>query len=224
MVMALKETVSDKIIEAAERRFKHYGYAKTSMADIASDLNMSPGNLYRFFPGKIDIALAIAATSLTHEFENLRKVAEDTSIPPVQRLRDLFHLDMIQTYTHFAAEPRVFEIAQIIKTERPEWINAWLRRQRELIDKILAEGVARGDFDLPDVNFTAEMLQTALMKFRYPQLWSNLPLPALEREFEGVCRLLLVGLAGPSGAARHAPCPIGTRAETPAASDAGAEI
>ena len=63
--------------------------------------------------------------------------------------------------------------------------------------------MASGEFDIPDVPFTAEMLQAAMMKFRYPQLWSNLKLPALEREFDGVTRLLLFGLAGRAGTARH---------------------
>ena len=68
---------------------------------------------------------------------------------------------------------------------------------------ILTEGNQNGEFDVEDIDFTAEMLQSAMMKFRYPQLWSNLKLPALEREFNGVARLLLVGLAGRAGTARE---------------------
>jgi len=32
------------------------------------------------------------------------------------------------------------------------------------------------------------------LKFRYPQLWSRLDLPALEREARGVIRLLIKGI------------------------------
>jgi hypothetical protein len=32
------------------------------------------------------------------------------------------------------------------------------------------------------------------MKFRYPQLWSKLTLPKLERELEGVLKLIIEGL------------------------------
>ena len=38
------------------------------------------------------------------------------------------------------------------------------------------------------------MIQAATMKFRYPQLWSKLTLPKLERELEGVIQLLINGL------------------------------
>jgi hypothetical protein len=38
------------------------------------------------------------------------------------------------------------------------------------------------------------MVQAATMKFRYPQLWSKLTLPKLERELEGVMNLLTYGI------------------------------
>lgn len=37
-----------KILDSAERLFRHYGYAKTTVADIARDLGMSTANIYRF--------------------------------------------------------------------------------------------------------------------------------------------------------------------------------
>jgi hypothetical protein len=45
------------------------------------------------------------------------------------------------------------------------------------------------------------MLQSATMKFRYPQLWSKLSLPKLERELEGVLALVVDGLC------TRLPCP-----------------
>jgi AcrR family transcriptional regulator len=203
--MASKDAMRERILEAAAKRFKHYGYAKTSMAEIAADLQMSPGNLYRYFPGKIDIALAIADHAADEQMERLREAVNVPGLPTVVRLRNFFYTDMVCTYEQIESDPRTFELAQIIKTERPTWINGRLAQEREIINTILAEGVATGEFDLDDISHTAEMLQSALMKFRYPQLWSNLKLPALEREFDGVCRLLLVGLAGRKGTARECP-------------------
>jgi AcrR family transcriptional regulator len=203
--MICKDTMRGRILEAAKKRFTHYGYSKTSMAEIAADLQMSPGNLYRYFPGKIDIALAIADESYDEQHVLLQAVASDKSRVAVERLHDVFHTDMVLTYTKIENDPKIFELAQIIKTERPEWINGQLARERELLNEILNDGIANGEFEIENVPFTSEMLQSAMMKFRYPQLWSNLKLPALEREFEGVTRLLLVGLAGKTGTARDCP-------------------
>ncbi|MEA4855725.1 helix-turn-helix domain-containing protein, partial [Solidesulfovibrio sp.] len=38
-----------RIIEAAENLFREVGYSKTTVADIASALGMSPANIYRYF-------------------------------------------------------------------------------------------------------------------------------------------------------------------------------
>ena len=46
-------------------------------------------------------------------------------------------------------------------------------------------------------NFIAEMMQSATMKFRYPQLWSRLTLPKLVRELDGVMDIILAGLSVP---------------------------
>ncbi len=54
-----KSATRDRILQAAMTRIKHYGYGKTTMAEIAADCDMSPGNIYRFFEAKIDIAEAI---------------------------------------------------------------------------------------------------------------------------------------------------------------------
>jgi AcrR family transcriptional regulator len=41
-----------KILEAAKKRFAHYGMTKTTMAEIASDLSFSKALLYYYFPDK----------------------------------------------------------------------------------------------------------------------------------------------------------------------------
>lgn len=54
--------VDDKrqvIIEAALRRFSHFGIAKTTMSEIAEDLGLSKANLYYYFPDKFSLIEAI---------------------------------------------------------------------------------------------------------------------------------------------------------------------
>ena len=47
-----------RILEVARRRFSHYGYDKTTMAEIAEDAGMAVGTLYLFFKNKQDIVMA----------------------------------------------------------------------------------------------------------------------------------------------------------------------
>ncbi|MBU6155498.1 MAG: TetR/AcrR family transcriptional regulator [Alphaproteobacteria bacterium] len=206
--MLCKDTVRGNILEAAKKRFLHYGYAKTTMAEIASDCSMSPGNLYRYFPGKLDIAEAICTEAGEYAVARLREVMRRPSRTARERLRDFLFADMKLTYDQLEYDKQVFEMARVVASERPQFANRILALNRALLSEILAAGNASSEFFIEDVVFTAEMLQSATMKFRYPQLHSKLPYEKLERELDGVVNLLLNGLddggAGKEQLARQA--------------------
>lgn len=192
--MVCKETMRAQILEAAKKRFVHYGYAKTTMAEIAADLNMSPGNLYRYFPGKIDIAEAIADEAAEETHVVLREVARQPGVSARDKLKAYMHKEMEMTFAKLDSDPRIYEMAQFIKKERPHHVNSQLAEERHILGEVLRAGVASGEFAIADVEFAAEMFQAATLKFRYPQLWTVLPLEKLKRELDGVMSLLIDGL------------------------------
>lgn len=192
--MAEKDAVRECIIEAAKKRFSHFGYAKTTMAEVAGDCEMSPGNLYRFFPGKLDIAEAIATEDYTKHLLHLAKLAVQPGKDARERLHDLLFEELRRTYHKLEKDPRAVEMARVISQERPTFANWMLENERKILIALLDEAERRGEFSVADKQFTAEMVQAATMKFRYPQLWSKLTLPKLERELEGVMNLLVHGL------------------------------
>ncbi|HEY5338281.1 MAG TPA: TetR/AcrR family transcriptional regulator [Rhizomicrobium sp.] len=200
-----KDTVRDKIVEAAKKRFSHFGYGKTTMAEIATDCAMSPGNLYRFFPGKLDIAEAIACQDYEVHLTHLRKLVTAPGRNARERLRDLLFEELRRTYHKLEKDPRVLEMATQIGHERPQFINWMLANERTILVTLLEDAEKRGEFVPPgDREEIAEMIQSATMKFRYPQLWSKLTLPKLERELDGVLNIMFEGLC---------PCSVAERAE-----------
>lgn len=202
--MLCKDTVRGNILLAAKKRFVHYGYAKTTMAEIAADCSMSPGNLYRYFPGKLDIAEAIAGEAGEQAIAKLREVLKRPGRSAKERLRDFMFADMRLTYEQLEYDKQVYEMARVVMMDRPQFANRILALHRALLSEILAGGNASGEFAIEDVVFTAEMIQSATMKFRYPQLHSKLPYEKLERELEGVVHLVLNGLDD-GGAGRDHP-------------------
>ena len=57
-VMDHTETdIRERILITTERLFREVGYQKTTVADIAKTLRMSPANVYRFFDSKRSITL-----------------------------------------------------------------------------------------------------------------------------------------------------------------------
>lgn len=188
-----KAATRDRILEAAMNRIKHYGYSKTTMAEIAADCAMSPGNIYRFFEAKIDIAEAMARKYYADRFASLSSITRNKS-PADRKLRELFEGRMRESYELFQASAKMLEVASVLSTERPLFMNELLAQERVLIAAVLDEGVATGVFSVENANFTAEMLQAATMKFSLPQMFSHLTMPKLEREFNGVMDMILDGL------------------------------
>jgi len=155
---------------------------------------MSPGNLYRFFPGKLDIAEQIADENTDKRLENVRAVIRDKHLSPIEKLQ-AFLLDSLQTtYQTLDQDPRMAEIAELISRERPEFTERQMAKERALIAEILSLGNASGTFNVDDILFTARMVQAVTLKYRYPQLHSTLTLPLLEKELVGVVDLIVSGL------------------------------
>lgn len=184
------------ILKAAANRILHYGYNKTTMSEIAADCGMSAGNIYRFYPSKIDIAEA-----MTRDFgEGSRAVyadiIADAARSPTRKMRDFFVARLERTFRIFELHPKLMELADIITRERPEYLAEERAQERLQIERILEEGRISGDFALPaSLTITADLVQCAMMKFRIPQLWTTEKLDALVPELEGVLNLIFTGLS-----------------------------
>ena len=192
--MTAQDATHQKIIEAAKRRFTHYGYTKTTMAELAADCEMSPGNLYRYFPGKLDIAEAICREASMQTADDLARILTMPGRSAAERLHDFLFMDLRETFHKLEEDRKIVEMAQIVTAERPEFHNEGLKREREVLCRIIELGNMSGEFSVPDPEFAAEMIQAATLKFSYPQLFTRLPLEKLERELEGVYQIIVAGL------------------------------
>ena len=179
-----------KIIEAARSRFKHYGYTKTTMAELAEDCEMSPGNIYRYFPGKLDIAEEICRNASIQNATALSRILTQPGRSASERLHDFLFEDLRETFHTLEKDLKLVQMAQIVATERPNFFNEGLSREREVLRRIIEFGNASGEFRVADPAFVSEVIQSATMKFMYPQLFTSLSLEQLERELEGVYALI----------------------------------
>jgi AcrR family transcriptional regulator len=185
----------EQILNAAMERIHHYGYGKTTMSEIARDCSMSAGNIYRFFASKIDIAEAMARKFNAKVFEDYAAIARKKTSAS-SRLREFFEMSLERTYSAIEEDAKILEVANVLKQERPLYFNEQMAQERVYMVQILNDGVQSGEFrslDRPEE--TAEFMQSALMKFRFPQLFSALSLPKLQRELDGVLSLLLASLS-----------------------------
>src|SRR5215813_6959437 len=97
-----------RIIETAEALFRRLGFAKTTVADIAAELKMSPANVYRFFPSKNAIVEAICKHCLSDVEEKAWAVARSKA-PAGQRLERLILEILAYHRENLVTEQRVNE-------------------------------------------------------------------------------------------------------------------
>jgi TetR/AcrR family transcriptional regulator, transcriptional repressor of aconitase len=98
-----------QILDAARRCFVNNGFHATSMQDVLAAAGLSAGAVYRYFPGKEDIILAIADTAL----DEITRVATDAlAADPLPSLEDVVgqilaaieRLDAAQDVTNIAVQ------------------------------------------------------------------------------------------------------------------------
>ncbi len=187
----------EQILQAAMERIMHYGYAKTTMAEIARDCGMSAGNIYRFFASKIDIAEAMAR-KLNMEINAQNAALVRSKGSAIEKMRRFHHTALTTTFEKLDKDAKVLEVAEVLSSERPTFANEEMAQERVYLVQLLEQGIADGEFaPMENPHFIAEMMQSATMKFRYPQLWSRLTLPKLTRELDGVMDIILAGLSVP---------------------------
>jgi AcrR family transcriptional regulator len=199
-----KTATRDRILAAAMNRIKHYGYGKTTMAEIAADCDMSPGNIYRFFEAKIDIAEAMARKHYAEEHTAMAQVGRRKDWPADRRLKEMLLKRMRNNFQMFSDNAKILEVAEVLTRERPVFMNELIALERVGITAVIEEAMENDIFARGDAEFLAEMLQAATVKFSIPQLISRLTLQKLEREFDGVMNLILQGLY-----VRQAEAPVG---------------
>ena len=98
-----------RIIETAEALFRRLGYAKTAVADIAAELDMSPANVYRFFSSKNAIVEAICQRCLG-ELDEKAWAAARSRVPAAARMERLFLEIFAYHKDNLIVEKRVHDI------------------------------------------------------------------------------------------------------------------
>ena len=189
------DDTAKQILDAASRRFLHYGYGKTTMSEIAQDCNMSTGNLYRYFPSKLDIAEMFVRVLRREQVAKLRAVADDQTLNPADKLRSFFLRKFKLAYERFHDKPKAYELSSELLTSRPKVGIEWENAEGRVLAEILIEGDASGAFAVENPAETAKILQDAGYRFTSPAVFHEGDFDELAAELNGVIDLILDGFA-----------------------------
>ena len=158
-----------RILEAAEEQFRRAGYHRTSVADIAAGLGMSPANIYRFFPSRDAINESICGR-VVNEVADIAVAIARTNAPATEKLDQL--LTAVHRH-HKMILVKARPMHELIVTATQEnWpiIKAHIERMVTIFEAIIREGVEAGEFDVEDAAQAARAVRSAFMPFLHPIL------------------------------------------------------
>ena len=185
-----------EILRHAEDLFGHYGFKKTSMADIAERAKMSPGNLYRYFRNKQAIGLAVVELFF-RQSEAAMEAALLQAEDPETRIRMVLTTGCRLIVGEMARNPKIMELVEWLTEEDDAWaaLKLHIAWKREKVEHELARGVAAGIFADQAVYETAVNLMHATKAFQMPQSLNAWREPeTILPELEGVLDLVFTGI------------------------------
>ncbi|MCK1709151.1 TetR family transcriptional regulator [Bradyrhizobium sp. 143] len=158
-----------RILEVAEKRFRRVGYHKTSVADIASELGMSPTNVYRFFPSRDAINESICAR-MVDEVADVAFAIARANAPAMEKLGQLLTAVHHHNKMTLIGEKHMHDL--MVAATRENWpiINAHTQRLATIFEAIIREGIEAGEFVIEDAAEAARAVKSAFMPFFHPVL------------------------------------------------------
>jgi AcrR family transcriptional regulator len=183
----------DRILVVAERLFREIGYQKTTVADIAKLLRMSPANVYRFFDSKKAIHEGVARQLMGGVEDAAQRIASGPE-PVAQRLRELLSTIHRMNCERYVGDSKLHEMVAIAMEESWDVCVAHMEKITGTIGQVIGEGAAKGEFYAPDVPLAAMCTCCAMMQFFHPQMIAqrnDKPGPSLDQMIDFV----LAGLA-----------------------------
>jgi len=190
----MTEDTHTQILDAAEARFRTYGFGKTTMAEIASDIDMSTANLYRYYENKLAIGASMAHRCFNEREAFLNEIVHRPGMNSAARI-ETFVLDLLNyMYDQFSNEPKISELVDVIVNKRPDMVEEKIKSDKQLVAIMLQQGCDSGEFEIKDVDEMSGYVISAIVKFSTPFFVGMYPIEELEKLARGVVALILNGL------------------------------
>jgi len=160
-----KSNKEQLIIETAQKRFGLYGVEKTSMQEIADDLNLSKASLYYYFPDKESLYKAVVEkeqnefiTRLTERIVSINEpdlLLREYVNTRLSYFRSLLNLRRLRLEAYSDLKP-VFRETMILFKEK----------EKEIIIKIFKDGIKKEIFFIEEPDKTASLFLDLLKGLR----------------------------------------------------------
>ena len=195
---------AERILKASEDVLRRYGPAKATVVDVARELNVSHGSVYRHFPSKAALRDAVAERWLTGVSAPLASVADEEGAAS-ERLRRWLDLLVESKQSRAHDDPQLFSTYVRIAEESRDVITAHVQHLVAQLTRIIADGVDQEEFVADDPAATARAVLDATARFHSPANAASWSDPDIRIQYERVRSLVLSGLSPASRSAKRQP-------------------
>jgi AcrR family transcriptional regulator len=160
----------EQIIAAAGEHFRHYGYEKTTVADLGKAIGLSKAYIYKFFESKQAIGEAVCGMCLGEISAAAMAIATEPR-PASDRLRRIFKDIAQRSGDMFFQERKLHDLAEISLTEK--WATTYKYKENLLsvVLTVLRDGRENGEFERKTpLDETARAIMLALECVTHPAL------------------------------------------------------
>lgn len=151
----------EEILAAAKRIFAQNGFRRTKIDQLAEELNIGKGTIYRYFKDKKSLFLAVFEQGMSCLRETMR-----ANIDPVREPQDKVRTAVRTFFEFFDNDRQLIEILMQVRSEfKDDYRRGYLASYSDYIVRIqenLHNGVKMGVFQELDVEKTAEAMSAAL--------------------------------------------------------------
>ena len=182
----------DSILRAAESVFTRHDYHEVQMEQVADACGIGKGTLYRHFPSKRALHLAVVLEGVARLRAELAARLE-TDGPPVGKIERIVR----HTLTYFWDRRFFFALIQQ-REQRRDGERVWLRHREQLsrlVQATLEEAIAAGQVRRVNARIAAEMLLSMIRGANRYRLRGD----RLEDGVAAVVDVFIGGVATPAG-------------------------
>jgi AcrR family transcriptional regulator len=192
----------EQVLDAATDVLRRFGPAKATVVDVSRALGVSHGSVYRHFATKAELRDAVVARWLEESLRPLDAVASKDK-PAARRLKRWLDKLASISRAQVAEDPELFAAYGTLALEASTVVVVHVDVLCEQVKAMIIDGVARSEFDVPDVAASARAVVDATCRFHHPAFAAQWRDPDIGVQLGAVWALLLRGLIGGSDRPRR---------------------
>ncbi len=171
------------ILQAAQKRFDHYGVAKTTMNEIAADIGMSKASLYYYYPDKESLFLAVVQKEMD-EFLELLTESTKRNEKASKKLKSYISI----RHSYFKKLVSIAKMDELLLTSMKSSYEAYKEnltaKEKELINLIFQQGIKEGEFESFNTKAYADLFVTAMQGLRIAIIHKKKLIETKEEDYE----------------------------------------